>query len=188
MNKNRRLAGLIVAGAIFGLSSCASSRPPLDQRNSKQAGYFLDHENTVRLGGVGNYHRRATEVTDHAKTTKESKKVTLLDLSATPQFELDSAELKPEAIADLEKISRQLAAQPDRKIRIVGHADDTGGPDYNLKLSEARAESVRKVLLKNGLQENQLEIRAQGETRPIADNESESGRARNRRVELQQLG
>jgi outer membrane protein OmpA-like peptidoglycan-associated protein/opacity protein-like surface antigen len=84
----------------------------------------------------------------------------------------------------LDMVAASLAARPDVKVEIGGHTDATGPAEYNLKLSEGRAASVRDYLVEKGVKPENLSIRGYGETKPIADNKSASGRAQNRRVEL----
>jgi len=73
------------------------------------------------------------------------------------------------------------------KIEIQGHTDDRGNDRYNMKLSDARAKSVMKYLTKAGVDKKRLSAKGYGETMPIDTNETEDGRARNRRVVFQIL-
>ena len=70
------------------------------------------------------------------------------------------------------------------KIRVEGHTDNTGDPAYNQALSEARAETVLDYLVTKGVAADRLEARGYGFSRPIADNDTEAGRAKNRRVDF----
>ncbi len=98
-------------------------------------------------------------------------------------FETNSAAL-PDTVPELETIARFLKRRPEVVIRIEGHADNRGTPAYNRRLSWQRAESVRQYLLRRGVSARQLLVAAFGDTRPIADNETEFGRSLNRRVEI----
>lgn len=101
----------------------------------------------------------------------------------TVWFDLDSAALRPEAQASLEAAAAQLLRHPAR-LELAGHADEQGGAAYNLALSQRRARAVRDFLVARGVPSGQLLLKGYGESRPVAGNDSETGRARNRRVEL----
>lgn len=85
----------------------------------------------------------------------------------------------------LDAVAKILEENPQIKlVRIEGHTDDRGKDSYNMELSQRRARSVRKYLMGKGIAPNRLEAVGYGETQPIADNEEEEGRAKNRRVEF----
>ena len=69
-------------------------------------------------------------------------------------------------------------------IKVIGHTDSVGSDEYNQALSERRASSVAAYLLSQGLAPNKLTSEGKGESQPVADNETDEGRAKNRRVEL----
>jgi OOP family OmpA-OmpF porin len=74
--------------------------------------------------------------------------------------------------------------QPELRLDVWGHTDWKGAEVYNLRLSQRRAASVMKFLIEQGIAESRLKSAGFGETRPLADNETDEGRERNRRVEL----
>ncbi|NND91636.1 MAG: OmpA family protein [Granulosicoccus sp.] len=84
----------------------------------------------------------------------------------------------------LKSIARLLTANPDRRIRIEGHTDDTGPAAVNLRLSQERAQAVASYLEGLGVASSQLIAKGYGSTQPIDDNRTEEGRARNRRIEI----
>jgi outer membrane protein OmpA-like peptidoglycan-associated protein len=69
-------------------------------------------------------------------------------------------------------------------LKIDGHTDNVGNDDFNMKLSDGRAASVRKYLISKGIDESRLESEGFGETTPVADNKTATGRSKNRRVEM----
>ncbi len=103
-------------------------------------------------------------------------------------FDFDKATLKPESNSVLTRVAAMLAAHPDFKVEIQGHTDNVGTDAYNLKLSDDRAASVRLWLTQHGLAADRITSKGYGKSRPIADNASDAGRARNRRVELVRQG
>ncbi len=78
-----------------------------------------------------------------------------------------------------------LQKNVDWRLKIVGHTDNRGNEKYNVMLSQKRADAVKKYIIKKGIAANRLEVRAQGSMQPAADNETGSGRKKNRRVELE---
>jgi len=85
----------------------------------------------------------------------------------------------------LDEIAATIAAHPEiLMIRIEGHTDDVGADVTNLKLSQSRADAVKKALVFRGIAENRLDAVGFGEMRPISSNASDDGRAENRRVEF----
>jgi outer membrane protein OmpA-like peptidoglycan-associated protein len=100
-------------------------------------------------------------------------------------FDTGSAVVKPESRPALEEIAKLLASAPALKLEVVGHTDMTGGLDANMKLSQVRAESVVKALTTDhGVAATRLRAFGVGPLAPVATNDSDDGRAKNRRVEL----
>jgi OOP family OmpA-OmpF porin len=101
-------------------------------------------------------------------------------------FSHDSDVLKPGADVALDDVGATLRAMTQiKKIRIAGHCDDTGDPEYNRELSVRRAEAVKKYLIQHGgIEPSRLETQGHGRDAPVGDNTTEEGRAKNRRVEL----
>ncbi|MCB9355523.1 MAG: OmpA family protein [Lewinellaceae bacterium] len=103
--------------------------------------------------------------------------------SAGVLFDFDKADLRPEASPALDSLATFLKDHPGSKIGISGHTDDRGSEAYNLDLSGRRAKAVHDYLLENGIPAAQVEWKAFGKSRPVADNNTEEGRQMNRRVE-----
>lgn len=100
-------------------------------------------------------------------------------------FDFDSATLKPDSRTTLDEIAKLLSDQPNLHLVVVGHTDNQGSPDYNMDLSERRAQSVVAALTTTyGIAPERLSASGAGLTAPIASNDTEEGRAKNRRVEL----
>jgi len=110
----------------------------------------------------------------------EKKKIVLHNI----HFRSGKAILTPDSYPILDQIVELLKANPNVKIEIGGHTDSVGSSSYNLRLSEARANSVRGYLIQHGIPAERLMARGYGETRPIAPNTTREGRAQNRRVEF----
>ncbi len=99
-------------------------------------------------------------------------------------FETGQTDLKNEAQASLVEVVDLLQSEPDKKIRIEGHTDSVGSAAANLQLSARRAESVRQALVSLGVDDGRFTTVGMGEDFPIASNETEDGRKRNRRVDV----
>jgi len=100
-------------------------------------------------------------------------------------FDFDQAVIKPESKPQLDQIARLLVDRPQIKLRVVGHTDNQGGVDYNFVLSEHRAEAVVAALVNSyGIAPGRLSATGKGASSPIASNDTDDGRAKNRRVEL----
>ncbi|MDX2170094.1 MAG: OmpA family protein [Deltaproteobacteria bacterium] len=100
-------------------------------------------------------------------------------------FDFNSATLRPDALPVLDQAALLLKENPDIAVRVEGHTDNVGSAEYNLKLSVRRAEAVYRYLVNQGIDPERLRVEGFGLTRPVASNDTESGRAQNRRVELQ---
>lgn len=99
-------------------------------------------------------------------------------------FDVNQSTLKPEAKLVIAKLAGILLIMGDLNTRIEGHTDSTGSYGYNMSLSEARASSVRDFLFEQGIEGQRMTVEGYGPDRPIADNTSNEGRAKNRRVEI----
>jgi len=99
-------------------------------------------------------------------------------------FQTGSAELLPQSQFEIEKLYKLMSENPETKIKILGHTDNVGEEESNLKLSEARAKSVYNALIAKGINVSRLAFEGKGETQPIADNIDEDGRRKNRRTEF----
>jgi OOP family OmpA-OmpF porin len=100
-------------------------------------------------------------------------------------FDTDKAEIKPESKPTIDQIGQLMKRLPTLKLVIVGHTDNQGSLEYNMELSDRRAKAVEAVLIQEyGIQADRLSAWGAGYLAPIASNQTEEGRAKNRRVEL----
>jgi len=103
-------------------------------------------------------------------------------------FETNSYELKPESAIELNKLAYFIVNNPTLKIEISGHTDNIGTENFNRKLSENRAKTVVGYLISKGIPTDRLLSKGYGKTQPISDNNTEEGRAQNRRTEFKIIG
>ena len=103
-------------------------------------------------------------------------------------FDFDSDKIQKRSNADLNEVVKAMKKNKSAKYEIGGYTDNKGKDDYNVKLSERRANSVKDYLVKVGkVNAKQLVVKGYGPANPIADNNTEAGRAKNRRVEFKKL-
>lgn len=107
-----------------------------------------------------------------------------LNIPSDISFDTGRADIKPNLRPILDQFASGLSTQPNTEVRIVGHTDSTGSDALNDRLSVQRAEAAKQYLAARGLDPNRVVIAGRGEHEPIADNATEAGRARNRRVEI----
>ena len=108
----------------------------------------------------------------------------VLNMPSDVTFGVDRSDIQPQFYAALDDVSRTLAQYPQTLVDVVGHADATGDDTYNQSLSERRASSVASYLVSHNVLPDRVFVAGQGERQPIASNDTEAGRAQNRRVEI----
>jgi outer membrane protein OmpA-like peptidoglycan-associated protein len=99
------------------------------------------------------------------------------------EFEFDRWTILPRSFPILDEVVRLLKANPEIKlVSVEGHTDNQGGAEYNQKLSESRADAVKRYLVAKGIEPSRLTSKGFGSTQPLMSNDTEEGRQRNRRV------
>ena len=99
-------------------------------------------------------------------------------------FDYDSDKILPNSYAEIQRLMLFLKQNKNIKIKIVGHTDNQGSNAYNLDLSRRRAEALMNALIQKGFSADRLIAEGKGSTQPITTNDTEEGRAQNRRVEV----
>lgn len=172
-----------VAGAVLG-----------HQINSKSGRFVGAAVGAVTGATVGDYMDKqqqqfekdlAQEQQDKAIEIERLKDNTLkLSLNSEVSFDFDSAAIKPAFEPSLTKLADVLKTYDRTVIHVVGHTDSTGSDEYNLKLSQRRADSVVAYLVRGGVPPDRLRSEGRGEAEPRDSNATEAGRQLNRRVEV----
>ncbi|MGL4766737.1 MAG: OmpA family protein [Formosimonas sp.] len=182
-NNNNTVIGAGSGAALGGLIGAAVSK-----NGKKNEGALIGAAIGGLLGGViGNQY--GTQIKDILHGTGSSVATmpdgsVKINLSGDASFNVGSAVIKNEFMGTLDKVAKELAAQPNSRIMIVGFTDDVGNPDANQRLSLARANSVRDFFATSGVSFSRMSTSGRGEAQPVASNATEAGRAQNRRVEV----
>jgi len=123
---------------------------------------------------------------DECPNTPKGAEVNIVGcwILAGVKFDTDKAEIKTVYAANIDKVVDILNENPDIKIEVQGHTDNIASKEYNQKLSEKRADAVSDYLINNGIAADRVSKKGFGLTKPIASNNTEEGRANNRRVQL----
>lgn len=103
---------------------------------------------------------------------------------ANIEFDYDLATIRPESMSWVREVGQSMRTYPQMKIEVRGHTDDRGGDAYNLDLSRRRAQSVADALVAMGIDRSRLRVQGFGKSRPLAPNDTEPNRTRNRRTEF----
>jgi outer membrane protein OmpA-like peptidoglycan-associated protein len=103
-------------------------------------------------------------------------------------FDFNKSTLQPSSDGTLQPVAALMAADKTLKVEVQGHTDNVGNDAYNQTLSEARAKTVMTWLTQHGVAADRLTAKGYGKTKPVADNGSDEGRAKNRRVEIADPG
>jgi len=162
-----------------------------DQEEVEHLAYLAEQEAAIaRLRALEERSQQRLATTDEqiereleelrAERTDRGVVITIEDVL----FEVNGADLRPGAQADLVRLAGFLNQNPNNTVLVEGHTDDSGNAEYNLELSQLRAQSVRDFLVANGVSPLRVRSIGYGETRPEAPNDDVAGRQQNRRVDI----
>ncbi len=130
----------------------------------------------------------AKKPTNKSSVVKIDNKQKVMDVKIEPiLFELNKTDIQPVYAGILDEVTTTMAANPNYKLRIVGHADEIGGYVPNQILSEKRAEACFNYLLDKGVAANKMSFAGSGEKKPVASNSTEAGRQQNRSVTIETI-
>lgn len=193
--------------SLLLLLGCASNSKDRDEYGNTKKGAGIgaaigavagaivakDKKQGAILGGVvggiagGTYGKKldkqAKELEEVAETKRTDRGI-ITKLKGDITFESGEASVKSSAEERIQKMANILKKYPENRITIIGHTDSTGGVGINKKLSEERANSVRSILISNGVNSNSIITMGVADRDPVATNATPEGRQENRRVEL----
>jgi outer membrane protein OmpA-like peptidoglycan-associated protein len=173
---NRTQRGALIGAAIGAVAGLLSGDDATERRQRAMvgAGVYQDRQEAElrrRTAGTG------IEVTRDGDVIK-------LNLPDGVTFDFNRADLKSQFYPALDQVASTMAEYNQTVVEVSGHTDSVGSDDYNQRLSEQRANAVANYLSGRGLMRERFEVVGMGERYPVADNNSDDGRARNRRVEI----
>ena len=139
----------------------------------------------VAGGAVGNYlDKQAQELEKVAPVERTPEGAIVVKMPGDLLFATNSATLSPQSVDEVNKLAEVLVKYPEDRIQVSGHTDSTGSDEYNKQLSLKRADAVAQVLLRSGVKSEQIATAGAGELQPVQSNDTPTGRAANRRVQL----
>jgi len=190
MNKPSKIA-LALAIAAFSASGAISAQTIDNWQNSSGEVWM---NGTNELCWRDSFWTPATGIPgcDGVPVAQQTEVVaptaTKVVLNADTFFDFDKDTLKPEGRQVLDQVAAQAAAINLETLIAVGHTDSIGTEQYNMGLSQRRANSVKNYLVSKGIDPNRIYTEGKGEANPIASNATREGRAQNRRVEIEIVG
>jgi outer membrane protein OmpA-like peptidoglycan-associated protein len=161
-NTESTLIGAAIGAAIGGAAGAG-------------VGHMMDNQEREMRQALAN---------SEAAAVRREGNLLAVTLRGDVTFDFDSAVVKPGAYSELERIAGVVVNYPDTVLRVEGHTDSIGPEEYNMVLSSRRAEAVKNILIAKGVPSRNIETIAYGESMPVATNETEAGRMKNRRVEI----
>jgi outer membrane protein OmpA-like peptidoglycan-associated protein len=156
--------GMIIGGLIGGIVGGIAGN---------QIGAYMDRQEAALQAAM------SSSIAANQASLQRSKDVLMATFKSDVFFDFNSATLKSGAYAELDRVANVLNQYPDCAVQIQGHTDSSGSEDYNLKLSQKRADAVRAVLIQKGVNSGRLTSIGLGESQPISSNP-----AQNRRVTM----
>ncbi|GGX83707.1 cell envelope biogenesis protein OmpA [Litchfieldella qijiaojingensis] len=184
--RSKTLTGAGIGAAVGAAAGALSGDGSTSRRDRALIGAAVG---AAAGGGIGAYmDRQEAQLRERMQGTgigvdRQGDDI-ILNMPSSVTFGFDSSELTPSARSALNDVSAVLLEYPETRVNIAGHTDSTGSAEYNQRLSERRAASVGNYLAQQGVQQSRLSMSGYGFTQPVASNDSEAGRAQNRRVEI----
>jgi len=183
-------------GAIYGAAGGAAAGAIVGQVISHDTkGTLIGAAIGAAVGGLGGAGvgkmmddqerdmRKAVASSEAASVTREGN-LLAVTFKGDVTFDTNSTVLRPGLQSEINRVAGVLNQYPSTLVRVEGHTDNKGTDAYNMDLSNRRALAVKNLLVQRGIADSRIEAVAYGETLPVATNDTEAGRQRNRRVEI----
>ena len=183
---NRTKRGALIGAAIGAAAGLLSGDDAVERRQRALVGAGVGG---LAGAGIGAYQdRQEAELRRQMAGTgvdvvRQGDNITL-NMPSNITFDFDSSTLKPQFTPILDNVAQTLTQYNQTVVEVAGHTDNVGTDSYNQALSERRANSVAAYLGSRGVMQQRMITVGAGETRPIASNDTDAGRAQNRRVEI----
>ena len=183
---DRTKKGALIGAAVGAVAGLLSGDDATERRQRALVGVGIGG---LAGGAIGNYQdRQERELRDRMAGTgvdvvRQGDNITL-NMPDNITFGFDSSALQPQFYPVLDDVAATLGEYNQTIVEVAGHTDSKGTDAYNQQLSERRADSVGDYLMSKGLMRDRFIITGAGESRPVASNDTDAGRAQNRRVEI----
>lgn len=184
MRRTLKISLLIIAVISLITGACSKRKPAVAAPAPASTASAAERARLDSIERAASESRAALESARVEADRKAAREAVILTLTTPVYFDLDQADLTDEGRRLLDVKREALERQPAIRIRIEGHADDTGSDEYNMALGGRRAANARRYLVQNGIAEGRLQIVSRGEERPACTDGQEACRARNRRNEF----
>jgi outer membrane protein OmpA-like peptidoglycan-associated protein len=183
-------------GAVYGAAGGAAAGAVVGQvigRNTK--GTLIGAAIGAAIGGLGGAGvgrmmdneerdmRNALAASNAAAVTREGNLLAVA-FKGDVTFDTNSTVVKPGLMSEIDRVAAVLRQYPQTLVRVEGYTDSVGSSEYNMELSIRRANAIKNLLVQRGIAESRIDAVGYGETMPVATNDTEAGRQRNRRVEI----
>ena len=185
VRSNTRTGAIIGAAVGAGLGYLSNDKSEQGRKNALLGAGI----GALAGAGVGGYMDRQQaelrrQLADTGVTVTRQGDNIVLNMPSDVTFAFDRSDVQPQFFPVLDEVAGTLNQYPQTLIDVVGHADAVGSDTYNQGLSERRASSVASYMVSRNVLPARLFVAGQGERQPIASNDTEAGRAQNRRVEI----
>lgn len=183
---NRTRTGALIGAGIGAVAGLLSGGDAVERRQRALVGAGVGG---LAGGGIGAYQDRQEAALRRdlqgsgVDVVRQGDNITL-NMPGNVTFAFDSSNLQTQFYPVLDNVAGTLTQYDQTVIEVAGHTDSVGSDAYNQKLSEQRANSVSRYLGSHGVSQQRMIVVGAGETRPIASNDTDAGRAQNRRVEI----
>jgi outer membrane protein OmpA-like peptidoglycan-associated protein len=175
----------VMAVLCFGLIGCSISLSGSAKATADGSGAIIEGAQPIVVQADQPKLPEAPPPPPPPKPTKAKLVGKKIVITEKVMFEYNKAKIKVESNDLLNEVAEIIKKYPSlKKIAVEGHTDADGSDKYNKKLSQKRADAVKKFLVAAGIEEDRLEATGYGEEKPIADNETDEGKEKNRRVEF----
>ena len=207
MKANKTVLSAVLASLL--LSACATSPEDPNAKAKKgsligaatgaAAGYLIGRDSkgaligaavgTLAGAGIGHYQDKQEAALrkqlqgSGVDVTREGDNI-VLEMPSGITFDFNRSDVNAKFYPVLDKVAATLVEYNQTTVKVVGHTDNVGSDSYNMTLSQTRADSVARYLQSRGVDWNRLVVSGAGKTQPVASNDTEAGRAENRRVEI----
>ncbi|MEQ8161877.1 MAG: OmpA family protein [Smithellaceae bacterium] len=183
-------------GAVYGTAGGAAAGALIGQViGHSTKGTLIGAAIGAAVGGLGgagigrmmdNQERDMRNALASSESATVSREGNLLAVSFKSDFTFDSnsSTVRPGLISEIDRVAQVLNQYPETFIRVEGHTDSRGSNAYNMDLSQRRANAVKNLLVQRNVAESRVEVIGYGEDMPVATNDTEAGRLKNRRVEI----